>query len=59
MPITQGLEGPEDFPMANFKAKYHRKTVCSFEKYELMADLAVTTVQTWVMRKGSKQDGLF
>ena len=53
------MEGPEDFPMATFKAKYHRKTVCNFEKYELMADLAVTTVQTWVMRKSGKQNGLF
>ena len=59
MPITQGLEGPEDFPMANFKAKYHRKTVCNLEKYELMADLAMSTVQTWVMRKSGKQNGLF
>ena len=59
MPITQELEGPEDFPMANFKAKYHRKTVCNLEKYELMADLAMTTVQSWMKRKRGKQNGPF
>ena len=45
--------------MAHFKAKQHRKTVCNFEKYELMANLAVTTVQTWVKRKSGKQNEQF
>ena len=29
------------------------------EKYEPMADLAVTTVQTWMKRKSGKQNGPF
>ena len=45
--------------MAHFKAKQHGKTVGNFEKYDRMADLAVTTAQTWVKRKSGKQNEPF
>ena len=45
--------------MAHFKAKQHGKIVSIFEKYEPIADLAVTTVQTWMKRKSGKQNGPF
>ena len=45
--------------MAHFKAKYNKETVGDFKKYDHMADLAVTTAQSWMIRKSGKQKAQF
>ena len=59
MLITHWLEGPDAFPIAHFKAKYNKETVGDFKKYDHMADLAVTSAQSWVKRKSGKQKAQF
>ena len=59
MPITQRFEVPDDFPIAHFKAQYQGETVGDFKNYDHMADLAVTTAQTWMIRKSGKQKAPF
>ena len=51
MPITHWLYGPDDFQIAHFTANYHGKTLGNFERYDPIANFAMTTAQTWVMRK--------
>ena len=59
MQITHWVEGPDDFPIAQFKAKYNGEIEGYFEKYDHLADLAVTTAQSCVKRKSDKQKAQF
>ena len=43
-------------PAAHFKAKYHGGRVSGIKNHGPMAGLAVTTAQTWLMKKSGKQN---